>query len=383
MKIAFVSREDPFNRGAWSGTINSMFNCLKKIKNIKVYALGPLNDFYRIKEVLKRNYYNFFFNSKFDSNRTINLSKYYSNQIDQNIKGKKFNFIITNDSTLVAYIKSKIPIIIWTDATFKGYFNLYFKDKKINKETIRQGKIIEKEAFLKSRFVCFSSKWALKSAVNSYPNLKKKFRIIKYGSNFSFEPHKKNIFKSISIKKKNLNKLNFISVGVDWNRKGMSKALKLINYLNSKGIKSKLTIVGSKPKNSSLDLKNTKIIEFLDKNILEQEKQLSKLYLNSHFNLFFTKAEAYGISLVEASAHGVPSIVNKVGGVTSIIKENINGKSFNINTSIKVIGNYIINLIKKKNNYNNLCNGAYYSYCKSLSWMCSSKKINKLLKSSF
>ena len=89
MKIAFVSREDPFNRGAWSGTINSMFNCLKKIKNIKVYALGPLNDFYRIKEVLKRNYYNFFFNSKFDSNRTINLSKYYSNQIDQNIKDKK------------------------------------------------------------------------------------------------------------------------------------------------------------------------------------------------------------------------------------------------------------------------------------------------------
>ena len=160
----------------------------------------------------------------------------------------------------------------------------------------------------------------------------------------------------------------------------MNKAIKLINYLNSKGIKSKLTIVGSQPKKKNFRIKNAKIISFLDKNILKQEKELSKLYLNSHFNLFFTKAEAYGISLVEACAHGVPSIVNNVGGVSSIIKNNINGKFFNIKASVSVIGNYIINLTKKKKNYKKLCSSAYHYYFEDLSWDCSGKKIKKLLK---
>ena len=383
MKIAFVSKENPFNRRAWSGTIYSMFSCLKKIKNYKVHAIGPLSDFYRVKEIIKRNYFKFFYNSKFDSSRTLKLSKYYSKQVDENIKNKNFNFIFTSDPTLVSYIKSKIPIIIWIDATFESYYKLYFKNQKIHKETVKQGKIIEKKAFLSSKYVFFSSKWALNSAVYRYPKLKKKFKIIKYGSNFSFEPRQQSVLKSINIKKNNLKNLNFISVGVDWDRKGMGKAIKLINYLNFKGIKSKLTIIGSKPKDHSSQIKNIKIIDFLDKNILKQEKKLSQLYLNSHFNLFFTKAEAYGISLVEACAHGVTSIVNDIGGVTSIIKKNINGKSFHINVSISKIGNYIIKLISKKKNYDKLCSRAYYNYSKNLSWDYSGKIIKKLLKNNF
>ena len=380
MKIAFISRENPLNRKAWSGTIYSIQKCLRNINSYKVYNFGPLKDLYRIKEVLKRNYYNFFLNTKFDSNRTINLSRYYSKQIDQKLDKKKYDYIFTTDPTLVAFIKSKIPVIIWTDATFDSYYKLYFKNKKIHKDTLRQGKIIERKAFENSKFIFFSSKWALNSGARTYPKIKRKFKVIKYGSNFSSDPLRKKIIKNVKKRSDNLKNINLISVGVDWKRKGMNDAIKLNKYLNLKGIKSKLTIVGSFPTNNNLSLNNTKIIRFLDKNIPNDEKKLSEMYLKSHFNVLFTRAEAYGISLVEANAHGIPNIAYDIGGIQSIIKNGINGKVFNKYEKINEIGNHIINIIKNKNSYISLCNRSYMKYIKDLKWDASGKKIKKLLK---
>ena len=55
-------------------------------------------------------------------------------------------------------------------------------------------------------------------------------------------------------------------------------------------------------------------------------------------------------------------------------------KDGDYNFEINTIGNYIINLTKKKKNYKKLCSSAYHYYFEDLSWDCSGKKIKKLLK---
>ena len=78
-------------------------------------------------------------------------------------------------------------------------------------------------------------------------------------------------------------KIQLLTIGTDWQRKNMDKAIKVNNELNINNISSELTIVGINPKSSSLLPKNIKIVGFLDKKNNKELQKLKKLYQNSHF----------------------------------------------------------------------------------------------------
>ena len=70
-----------------------------------------------------------------------------------------------------------------------------------------------------------------------------------------------------------------------------------------------------------------------------------------HFNLLFSKAEAYGLVNIEASALGLYSITNDVGGISGAIRNNINGFKFNKNEKPSLIADYIIRIFNDKNKF--------------------------------
>mgnify|MGYP001237202325 FL=1 len=51
-------------------------------------------------------------------------------------------------------------------------------------------------------------------------------------------------------------------------------------------------------------------------------ERLKKLYLNSHFLIHLSNAEAFGLVLNEASAHGLPIIANNIDGIKYVIRKN-------------------------------------------------------------
>ena len=317
------------------------------------------------------------FKIKFDIDRPILVSKDFASQINNKIKNIYFDAILTSETYLMTFLDINKPIFIYTDFVFSTYYSHYFSKKKIAMQTIKDGNYCEQISLQKSKKIILTSRFAINDAKKKYQIKSNKFCYLPFGANFNLIP-KKNFLKDIIIKKNN-DICKLISVGVHWDRKGMDKAVKLVDYINSQEQKAMLYIVGSKPPKGQELSKNVTLIRFLDKNNLIDQKILANLLYQAHFNLLFSKAEAFGVANIEASAFGLYTITNDVGGIGGAITNNINGYKFKSNESISVISNHILKIFRNRDLFNKKSFLSKDQYEKKLSWNVISKKLSKII----
>lgn len=361
MNIAIISREKIENRKFWSGTIENSYNILRNSKDIDIIKIDSLDNNLRKIFAIKREFLSFFKGEKFDETYNINVSKNYANQINSQIsKQNNLDFILSFDASLIAYIKTKVPIIFWTDLLYSDYYKHYFKKEKIYKQTKNSIKVIEKRAVSKSKYIFLSSNWAINRAKKNYLREKNKFRLMRFGPNFK-KRYTKSLIKT-KINSKQNKVLRLITLSVDWKRKGVRSLIKLKEIIKNKKINVEILIVGSKNKQLLNYDKDIKIINFIDKNQAYGENKISNLLFKSHFHILFSNAEAYGISLIEANMHGLPNITFSTGAINELIINNRNGKKFNHKVNLDIIANYLIKLFKNKKKYKELCNSSYNEF---------------------
>jgi glycosyltransferase involved in cell wall biosynthesis len=159
----------------------------------------------------------------------------------------------------------------------------------------------------------------------------------------------------------------------------MDKAVELVDYINAQGQKAILYIIGAKPPKGKQLSKNVNLIGFLDKNNLEDQKILANLLYKAHFNLLFSKAEAFGVVNVEASAFGLYTIANDVGGVGGGIANNINGYMFKEEESLSVITSHILKIFRNKKLFIKKSFLSKQQYEKKLNWNIISEKLCKII----
>jgi glycosyltransferase involved in cell wall biosynthesis len=318
-----------------------------------------------------------FFKVKFDIDRPIILAKDFASQIKRRIRNISYDAILTSEPYLVTYLDSKKPIFIYTDFTFSTYYNHYFLDKKIHKQTLKDGNHCERRSLLKSKKIILTSKFAINDAIQKYKIKLNKFRYLPFGANINLIP--KTNFLNKKILKKNYNICKLISIGVHWDRKGMDKAVKLVDYLNAQGQKAMLYVIGAKsPKGLKLS-KNVTLVSFLDKNNLDDQKILANLLYKAHFNLLFSKAEAFGVVNVEASAFGLYTITNNIGGIGGGITNNINGYMFKEEEKLSVISNHILKIFRNKKLFVKKSFLSKQQYETKLNWNIISNNLYKII----
>ena len=366
MKIGMISRTDLNNKLFWSGIPSTVYEKFRKEK-IKVVKIDNLNQNLRKLFVIKREYFKYFKKEKFDETYNIKVSKNYSNQLSSRLKNiSNLTHLLTFDMSLVSFLKTEIPIIVWTDTLYTDYYQNYFKDQKISKSSLDDIKSLEFATVKRCKLILFSSRWSLDNAKQKYKKFKNKFKLIEFGPSLRNELSQKKIKKQILNREKN--KIKLISLSVDKKRKGIDKLIRLMNYINKQGIKCELTIIGHKSKK---DYKNSnlKFLGFINKNDVLGEYKISKYLLNSHFHVLFSRAEAYGISLIEANSRGLPNISLNVGGVPHIIKNQKNGRLFKKNEKIEIIGNYIISTFFNVKKYRKLSISSYLEFKKKFNYV--------------
>ena len=62
--------------------------------------------------------------------------------------------------------------------------------------------------------------------------------------------------------------------------------------------------------------------------------------------------------------HGVPNITSSVGAINEIIKNNVNGKKFEVTKNLNKVAKYIIDIFNNEKKYNKLCYKSYIEYDK-------------------
>lgn len=358
MKIAIISRANIKDVSYWSGAIENIYHALK-IKNdkLQIIKIDNLNNTLRKIFAFKREIFKYFKNEKFDDAYNDSVSKNFSHQIDKKLKKfENINYILCFDTSLISYLRTDIPIILWTDLLYSQYYNHYFQKQKISKKTVKSIKRIESLAIKKTNKVFLPTKWALIEAKKKYKKYSKKFHLLHFGPNFKNQIAKKNIRKIIS--KRSNKKLLLTTLSVDWQRKGIHKIINLKKILDKRGIEVELFIIGLNNRTKIKD-KNINIIPFINKNTKNGEKLISNYLVNSHFHILFSNAEAYGISLIEANSRGVPNICFNVGGIPSVVKNETNGKVFKRNQNLNKIAEYIYKIFINKKRYQKLSLSSY------------------------
>lgn len=314
--IGFLTSVDPENRNRLSGTHYYVFHLLKKTFP-KTIALGPYDPGIGLLKFIQKT-------TKILLGRPINLEHNlilaykYKRFFEKRISTEKPDVIFAiRASTHISMLKTDVPIIYYTDTTFKKMYNYYSWFSNFLFTSVWEGNYIEQKAIDNANRCIFSSKWAADSAISDYQAPPDKVKIIPFGPNMINIPEKRPPERN----KPNVCKLLFL--GKEFTRKGGDIVYETFKILKDRRFPVSLTFVGSEVP-AYVDDENIEIIDYIDKNTVEGMQEFEAIWREAHFLFLPTRAECFGIAFVEASAWGIPSIATDTGGVADAV---LNGKN--------------------------------------------------------
>lgn len=375
MKISYITTYDATDIHNWSGLGYYISNALAN-QNAEIEYIGNLDVQSDLWLNMKRMYYHLA-NKSYDISRDPNVAKGFSKQAESRISLDS-DIIFSPGSIPIANIKSNKPKVIYTDATFAGMINYYDNYSNFCNETIRQANLLEQKALDESSLVIYASDWAAQTAINHYKVNPDKIKVVPFGANISEEKNIEEIKKIV----KNRSRLecHLLFIGVEWQRKGGDIAVEITERLNELGLKTTLHVVGM----NKLPIHNLPdfIINhgFISKSSPEGIRRMEQLFEENHFLLVPSKAEAFGLVYAEANAFAMPSFATKTGGITTVIKDDINGKTFSLDALVDDWVKYIFTSFTDSKRYHDFCLSSYAEFKDRLNWNIAGISLMKLLR---
>lgn len=323
LRIGLVHRADARDIRSWSGIFYFMAQSLQKHVGDVVY-LGPdrsrksrilFGMIWRMNKAVRP-----LLRSELMGEANRLTSRQLANFFERRIKDEQVDVIFAPvASTEIAYLHTDTPIVYLSDITWKKIVNYYPSFSRSSAVSRREADLIEARAIQIAAAAVYPSEWAAESAREDYHAACHKVFTIPFGANFQETPCREDAINHGPAKL-----LNLLWLGVDWHRKGADIAVDCLQHLLEAGIDARLTICGCNPP-AGFSHPRVRVIPFLNKHDLEQRKKLTELFLESHFFIFPTRAEALGVVIAEASAHGLPTIGADTGGVQGVLRDGQNG----------------------------------------------------------
>ena len=220
-------------------------------------------------------------------------------------------------STAIALLKTCIPIVYCSDATFALMTDYYPGYSRMLPLSTLEGNAVEGMAIRRSRAAVFSSGWAADSAVRDYGADPERVEVVHFGANSDRVPEEDVGHPATE------GTCRLLFLGTEWERKGGDVAVQILDDLADFGIDAHLTICGTTP--PELSRRNLDIIGPLDKGRPGDMKRFKRLMRASHFLVLPTHADCTPVVFAEANAFGLPVVTRDTGGVGSVVTNGENG----------------------------------------------------------
>ncbi|WP_413531703.1 glycosyltransferase family 4 protein [Empedobacter brevis] len=325
MKIAFYSNTPLTDKKNWSGTIYKMYEQFLRlgfeviwIKKIEFTAKEQK------KFTLLEKVYNKIFNRGYNKHLFYLKAKIAAKKLQNQLEKIDYDlFFVPTYVNDTVFLKIKKPIVYLNDANIGQLLNYYPYYSGFGILSKIETKYLEKKALKNYSKIIYSSDWAADYALKNYGIDKNKVEVIKFGANLE-------VPKNWTFNKEFSNKIIFLFLAVDWERKRGELAYKSLKILKDKGYNVELLILGCNP---DIEEDWVKIIPFLNKNEPSELKQIQEYLLSSHFLFVPTKADCTPIAFCEAAGYGLPIITTNTGGVSAHVENNKTGILLSDNAS--------------------------------------------------
>jgi glycosyltransferase involved in cell wall biosynthesis len=364
--IGFVNRFDARDVRSWSGTLYFMARALEEHVGDVAY-LGPdksratrfvVNTTDRINRLSKR-----LAGKRLVSDMNRILAMRLAHYFEERIRETNCDILFAPvASTEIAHLKTDLPIIYMSDLTWANIVDYYPDFMNLSARERREGERIEAAAIGKAEALIYPSEWAARTAIGHYKADREKVYTIPFGANLEQAPSRADALgHGLS------HPLKLLWVGVDWQRKGGPIALECLARLCEIGIDAELTVVGCTPPAEFVHPR-LKVIPFLNKAVPEQRSRLLQLFLDAHFLLFPTRAEATAIVLSESSACGLPCVISDTGGVRGAIRDGVNGLLMPMEATGIDYADKIAAIVERPDTYRELVVSSRNEYEQRLNW---------------
>lgn len=366
LKIGFVHRFDARDIRSWSGIFFFMARALEAHVGEVVY-LGPdessgtkfiIDNTARVNRFWQR------LTGKFlatDKNRV--LAKRLARFFERRIKESPCDILFAPVAAVeIAFLKTDLPIIYYSDITWNQIVDYYPEFSGVSPFGRSEGQQIETLAIQRANASAYPSDWAVESACEDYASPRDSTFKVSFGANLNEPPAR-----AATINRSIDGTVNLLLVGVDWGRKGGPIALECLISLLERGVDAQLTVLGCKPP-AEVHHPRLFVTPFLSKHDAEQRKQIAQLFLNAHFMLLPTRADATPIVTCEASAFGLPTLATNTGGLQGSITGGVNGFLLPENARGDAYADKIIDVIANPDEYRALVISTRNEFETHLNW---------------
>jgi glycosyltransferase involved in cell wall biosynthesis len=378
MNVLYVTLYNAKEMIHWSGAGYFTSKALEN-QGFKLEYLGNLKvkNFYY--QYAKSKIHKYLLKDVYLFSRNLKVIKYFAKQINDKLKRSKIDVIFSPSSIPIALLDTNIPIVFYTDAPFSAMVGFYDRLSNLCKESLRDGHIAEQAALKRANAVCYTSNWAIESALKHYKVLKEKLHLVPFGANVDHEYDIKDIKKIINARSKSVCRLLFIAV--DWHRKGGDIVLNVANNIRKRGLDVRLTIIGCGPGDSVKMPSFVTNYRYLNKEIKEEKELFFKLIKESHFLFVPSLAEAFGFVFCDANSFGIPAVSHSIGGIPTVIKNGVNGMTFPIGSSVETFSDYFIEVFTDFDKYRKLALSSFNEYRTRLNWNSIGEQFAEIIKS--
>lgn len=396
MKVAYVTTYDAADVHAWSGTGTHIYQALRdsgleletliQLGRNRVRLALPgdgvelevsgrgLTDkrplLYKIKKVLYKA-----LGKNYLRDREPAVLRSYAAQVDEALEVSDCDVVFSPGTLPIAYLKSRKPIVFWTDATFGGLVEFYPLFSGLCGETLRSGHAADRTALQKCRLAIYTSDWAANTAVDIYGADPGKVRVVPFGANIQCDRTADDVRELTA--RKNFGVCRLLFVGVDWLRKGGDLAVRVAQHLVNCGVPTELHIVGCNPPAGLPSF--VKRHGFVSKKTVAGAALLNRLMSESHFLIVPSLAECYGVVFAEASSFGLPSVATNVGGIPAVVTDGRNGQTFPLGANPEAYAAWIAPWLATREAYAKLAVTTFEEYETRLNWSVAGRTVRTLL----
>jgi glycosyltransferase involved in cell wall biosynthesis len=376
MKLAFATTFDARDVSNWSGTPFYMANAFTKMA-VDIELIGNLSRRLPANFKLKQFWKNLACGQRESPRFNRVAANYYSQQLADKLQRLNVDAIIAPQINPIAYLDSKQPCVLWTDALYASLLGFYPGFSRHSASSIKQGNIITKECLARCRLAIFSSDWAARSAMEIYGVSQEKIKVVPFGANLDTQPTLEMVRAALTKRSRATVKLLFL--GKHWERKGGDIVFNAAKALHAAGQAVELNFVGCQPPAGIEIPAYIKCHGFISKKTAAGMEKITRLLLESHFLFVPSRAEAYGIVFCEANAFGLPCLTSPVGGIATVVKDNINGMKFALDAPAASYCAYIMDLMQNYSRYEELALSSFHEYETRLNWRVAVGAVKQLI----
>lgn len=368
LNILYAYQFDPRDPHVQSGRPNSILDQMRRAgHSVDVLVLRKsVFDNLNITKILS-----WIMRKPCDVMRLPKVTTRFAKQICGHIHSSNKSFDVLFSPSTLPFAKSSRDDIVnvsCVDTLFADLVTTYPELKESSSKYVNIGNRAEAMALSNIDLLVVPSRSAAACAVNNYGFDDNKILFAQFGSNLPLSLSEEEV-DSIIQRRLDCDSVNFLFIGRQWDRKNGNFVAQVCREISAEGYGSIVHCIGTDiPPNLDADL--AKFCKFYGNINLRSKADADRLNeISSQTSFFFlpSKAEAFGMSFVEAATLGLPLIGSSVGGVRDIITQD-NGFLLNPEMSPNNVAKLVLSCKLDQDLYKSLAKSAWQDSRDRLNW---------------